>query len=948
MTIHAFMFLSAIRAWRRHAVRFKLYILLFAASVCWPLSANADEQHTKQVYRVAIDREYAPFEFVDSHGQAQGYTPSLLRALGEQAGVQFEFIAMNWPEALASLKAGKVDIVNMIVTPERAAEFQFSVPHSRVAQGLFRNAKKKSIVDLNSLAGHVVVLQKGGISLDQLAERADFTRYIVDSKIDGLLHLNLGKADAFLCAQQPCVRVISEYGFLNVELVAGDLFSQDYAFATRKENQPLMALLNRQLTSLKASGQLQELDAQWLQGQLVQPSWLYQNRVSLSLLACLMLAGMVLFWNISLRNSVNARTNSLRESEFLWKFAIEGSGEGVWDWDIKTDEVTYSKRWKEMLGYPEYDIRTARADWLRRIHPEDRAAVDETMRRYLEGEKETYVAEFRLICKHESYKWVLCRGMVVSRSKEGEPLRMIGTHADITERRLEKMALQQSERHLMQSQRIAHIGSWTYDMAHNITWSDEIYRIFGVSPNHFTLNAESFIGLIHADDQAAMQSWVTRCMSGQKPPALVFRCVWADGTLHYIEGQGELLLNDNGTPCMMSGTGQDITERKEAEKRLRDSMQQLESKELAKTRFLAAAGHDLRQPLAAANMFLFALRSTTTSPQQEEIIRQMTHSMEAFKGLLDALLKVSKLDSGMINPEYQTINVNDILIWLEQNFAAMAAEKRLGFRLYFPMKEVLSVHSDMGLLKSVLSNLVANAIKFTDSGAIMISARARGGDVLFQVWDTGTGIPAEHLEHIFDEFYQLGNPQRDRTGGLGLGLAIVKRTLALLGGEINCLSRPGRGTVFAFRLPQAVSSTAVARERAPVLLQAQVFSDSFVRGKKFVVLEDDLLVASAATMLLEGLGAQVSCFSSAEEALLHADMGQADYYIVDFMLRGALNGIQFLNTLRQKTGAPVKAVLVTGDTSSNFIQKSAGLEWPVHYKPVDVQALFASLSAQGN
>ena len=816
MTMHAFMFILAIRAWCRHAVHFNLPILLFATSVCWPLSGNADEQHTKQVYRVAIDREYAPFEFVDSHGQAQGYTPSLLRALGEQAGVQFEFIAMNWPEALASLKAGKVDIVNMIVTPERAAEFQFSIPHSRVAQALFRHAERKNIVDLNSLAGHVVALQKGDISVEQLAERADFTRHIVGTKIDGLLHLNLGEADAFLCAQQPCVRAISEYGFLNVELAAGGLFSQDYAFATRKENQQLMALLNRQLASLKASGQLQELDAQWLQGRLVQPSWLYQNRVSLSLLACTLLAGMVLLWNVSLRRLVNARTKRLQESEW----------------------------------------------------------------------------------------------------------------------------------HLMQSQRIAHIGSWTYDMAHNITWSDEIYRIFGVSPDRFTLNAESFIGLIHPDDQAAMQSWVARCMLGQKPPALVFRCVWADGTLHYIEGQGELLLNDNGTPCMMSGTGQDITERKEAEKRLRDSMQQLESKELAKTRFLAAAGHDLRQPLAAANMFLFALGSTETNSEQEEIIQQMKHSMEAFKGLLDALLKVSKLESGMIKPEYQTINVNDILIWLEQNFAVMAAEKRLDFRLYFSMKEALSVHSDIGLLKSVLSNLVANAIKFTDRGAIMISARARGSDVLFQVWDTGKGIPTEHVEHIFDEFYQLGNPQRDRVSGLGLGLAIVKRTLALLGGEVSCRSRPGRGTVFAFRLPQAVSSTAVAR--APVLLQAQVFSESFVQGRKFVVLEDDLLVASAATMLLEGMGAQVGCFSSAEEALLHADMGQADYYIVDFMLGGALNGIQFLKMLRQKTGNPVKAVLVTGDTSSNFIHESAGLEWPVHYKPVDVKALFTSLSAQGN
>jgi len=814
MTIHVFMFLTAVSVLRRHVGRFRLIILLFAASVCWPVPGHADEQQTQRVYRVAIDREYAPYEFVDMHGQAQGYTPSLLRALGEQAGVQFEFIAMNWPDALASLRAGRVDIVNMIVTPERAAEFQFSAPHSRIAQALFRNENRKNITSLDTLTGHVVALQEGDVSLDRLADRADFTRYIVDSKLDGLLHLNLDKVDAFFCAQQVCVRAISEYDFRNVELAAGGLFLQGYAFAARKENQPLIALLNQQLAHIHLSGQLQELEAQWLHGQLVQPSWLYRNRAVLSLLAATLLLGMVLLWNVSLRRLVNVRTKRLQESE----------------------------------------------------------------------------------------------------------------------------------RHLVQSQRIAQIGSWTYDMDHHITWSDEMYRIFGVSPDTFTLNAESFISLIHPDDQAAMRSWVERCMSGQKPPALVFRRVWPDGTVHYIEGQGELLLNDDGTPGLMSGTGQDITGREETENRLRDSMRQLENKELAKTRFLAAAGHDLRQPLAAANMFLFALRSTSTSPQQEEIIRQMTHSMEAFKGLLDALLKVSRLDSGMIKPEYHTISVNEILIWLEQNFAVMAAEKRLGFRLYFSMKETLFVRSDVGLLKSVLSNLVANAIKFTARGAIMISARARGGDVLFQVWDTGAGIPEEHVEHVFDEFYQLGNPQRDRTSGLGLGLAIVKRTLTLLGGEVSCRSRPGRGTVFAFRLPQAESATVVASE----LPQAHGYSDSFAQGRTFVVLEDDHLVASATTTMLEGMGGRVICFSSAEQALLYADIGQADYYIVDFMLGGALDGIQFLIRLRQELTAPVKAVLVTGDTSGHFIHESAGFDWPVHYKPVDVQALFASLSAQGH
>jgi len=165
--------------------------------------------------------------------------------------------------------------------------------------------------------------------------------------------------------------------------------------------------------------------------------------------------------------------------------------------------------------------------------------------------------------------------------------------------------------------------------------------------------------------------------------------------------------------------------------------------------------------------------------------------MTIFNGLLDTLLNISKLDSGVIKPEYALINVTEVFNRLEQSFAPMASEKQIGFKLYFPMKEPLVVCTDFGLLNSILANLVSNAIKFTSRGAILISARKRGSDVLFQVWDTGMGISDEHIKHIFDEFYQVSNPQRDRSGGLGLGLAISKRAIKLLGSEIRCRSQTG-------------------------------------------------------------------------------------------------------------------------------------------------------------
>ena len=390
----------------------------------------------------------------------------------------------------------------------------------------------------------------------------------------------------------------------------------------------------------------------------------------------------------------------------------------------------------------------------------------------------------------------------------------------------------------------------------------------------------------------------------------------------------------------------DIQERKQAELTLIETAYQLEQKELSKTRFLAAAGHDLRQPLTAANLYIDTLKLTDPTPQQGKIIQRLINSMAIFKGLLDTLLNISQLDSGMIKPEYTLIDVSVLFGELEQVFAPIASEKSLGLKLYFPTRKALVVNSDIALVKSVLMNLVANAIKYTSQGAVLISARKRGSNVLFQVWDTGIGIADDQLEHIFDEFYQINNLQRDRTSGLGLGLSIAKRAITLLGGKITCRSQIGQGSVFGFRLPlDSYPDLALRQEFAGATAESMADS-SFVAGKHFVVVEDDTLVAQAIASALEEMGGEVRHFHKATDALHHFNIEHADCFIVDYMLGGAHNGIQFLNQIRLKLDKPIRAVLVTGDTSATLIREAANSDWPVLYKPVNLVNLIESLSAQ--
>jgi PAS domain S-box-containing protein len=406
------------------------------------------------------------------------------------------------------------------------------------------------------------------------------------------------------------------------------------------------------------------------------------------------------------------------------------------------------------------------------------------------------------------------------------------------------------------------------------------------------------------------------------------------------------IFDDTGKMIEVLSIGNDITERKHAEDALTESMRQLEEKELAKSRFLAAAGHDLRQPLAAANLFIDTLKLTNPTAQQGAIILQLDQAMSTFNGLLDTLLHVSKLDAGVIKPEFISIDVAEIFGWLEQNFAALTAEKQIDFRLHFPIRERLVIRSDIGLVNSVMMNLVSNAIKFTYGSPIMVSARRHKGGVLFQVWDTGIGISKECIEHIFDEFYQVGNPQRDRTRGLGLGLSIVKRALALLNSEVSCRSQAGRGSVFEFSLPLDVTSIKEGQQTVAATTPEEPGAKLFMQGKRFIVLDDDMLVAQAMVSLLEGMGGKVNCFHSAEDALHHASIEHADYFIIDYMLGGSLNGIQFLNLVRQKLGRPLHAVLMTGDTSAEFIREAANCDWPALHKPVNILRLKSALAAQ--
>jgi len=369
--------------------------------------------------------------------------------------------------------------------------------------------------------------------------------------------------------------------------------------------------------------------------------------------------------------------------------------------------------------------------------------------------------------------------------------------------------------------------------------------------------------------------------------------------------------------------------------------QALQLSSAAKTRFLAAASHDLRQPLQAISLFHDALVRTGLSGEQKRISDYLAQSIHSLGDLLGALLDISRLDAGVVKPQPEEIAAEDLLAGIDAQFSPLGLTKNLRFLLYFPARGLM-LHTDPKLLMSLLGNLIGNALKYTERGGILVAVRRRSKQALIQVWDTGIGIAPEHKASIFEEYFQVGNPERDRTKGLGLGLAIALRLAKLLGTEVVCHSRPGKGSVFEFRLPLSDQPPSAAAPGAPTPANASAWPA--LAGRKIVVVEDDFIVAKAIKLCLESLGMQVTDFDSAEDALASAGIDAADFYITDFRLPG-LSGVEFLEAVQARAAKPIKAVVLTGDTSPDRIAITQSSAWPVLFKPVELSSLLTAIEA---
>src|SRR5215469_3563610 len=395
---------------------------------------------------------------------------------------------------------------------------------------------------------------------------------------------------------------------------------------------------------------------------------------------------------------------------------------------------------------------------------------------------------------------------------------------------------------------------------------------------------------------------------------------------------------------LMAAAIRDVTDRKQVEAELRiarevadEQRDSADRANQAKGRFLATASHDLRQPLQTLALLNGALRRIVRNSDAAEVLAQQDQAIAAMSRLMNALLDVSKLESGSVKPVIGDFSLDALLEGLRREFASVAESKGLELRVEAAEG---TVRSDAALVEQILKNLVSNAIKYTPTGQVLVRS-VRGHDtVRIEVHDTGIGIPADQLPYIYDEFYQVGLPANSSREGYGLGLSIVQRLVKLLDLRIEVVSQPGRGSVFSLLLPAGGAAAAAAALAAtPSALAAPLRS-----RPRVLLVEDDASVRDATRMLLRVEGYRVTAVANLAEALHSVrEEGAPELLITDFHLAEGELGTQVIAALRMETGTELKAVLITGDTSAIVKDLAADPHLRITSKPVNAEELLELL-----
>jgi len=518
----------------------------------------------------------------------------------------------------------------------------------------------------------------------------------------------------------------------------------------------------------------------------------------------------------------------LQRSRERFELAMLGSGDGLWDWDVETNEVFYSRRWKSTLGYEDHEIQNVFEEWEKRLHFDDRERALATLQAYLQGQTPTYELEHRLQHKDGSYRWILARGVAL-RNAQGRPYRMAGSHTDITERKRAEEALRNSEALYHSLVETLPLNVFRKDVDGKFTFGNRRFCEMIGKPleqlkgkTDFDFYPTELAEKYRQDDRRVIDEQITI-------DAIEEHCK-PGGEKIYVQVLKTPVFDSHNRVIGTQAIFWDVSARKRAEEQMQSAKEAAESASRAKSVFLATMSHEIRTPMNAIIGMTELVLGTSLSIEQREYLDLVKISADSLLSVINDILDFSKVEAGKLDLDVSAFSLRDHLGDTLNILAPRAYQKGLELACHVAPEVPDALLGDPVRLGQIVVNLVGNALKFTERGEVVldVSAPERTNSEVclhFAVSDTGIGVPPEKLDLVFDPFAQADSSTTRKYGGTGLGLAIARRLVERMGGKISVTSEVGKGSTFHFT---AVFQVQKGESRKPAYVETAAIQEMAV------------------------------------------------------------------------------------------------------------------------